>query len=191
MMTKRVITAAALVAALMVVLPGIAQDASDDNPRACSPEGTWYGANSSGLNFIFRIVGLGGGEYSIVADGFSIPEAINFCLDYTAWHGDMVRTGPRSYAFRQLEFCDPDPATLPEPGIGLWFWAVEGEFTMASCDHMEAFMPVVGAYVWNPHDPTFVPPVPFVDPFAITFSDPGDPGTYPPIVGEFFRMIGP
>jgi hypothetical protein len=190
-MTKRALIGAAAVAALLVVLPSAAGDGADAGLRACNPEGTWYGANTSGLNFIFRVVGVGGGEYSIVADGFPIPEAINFCLDYTAWHGDMVRTGPRSYAFRQLEFCDPDPATLPEPGVGLWLWAVEGEFTMTSCDLMEAYMPVVGAYVWNPLDPAFVPPVPFVDPFDVVFSDPSDPGNFPPITGEFVRMIGP
>lgn len=190
-MMKRVLTATAVLAALLAVLPCIAQDANDDNPRACSPEGTWYGANSSGLNFIFRVVGLGGGKYSIVADGFSDPDVISYCLDYTAWHGDMVRTGPRSFAFHQLEFCDPDPDTFPDPGPGLWFWAVQGEFAMTSCDHMEAYMPVAGAYVWNPLDPGFVPPVPFVDPFAVVFADPSDPDNYPPIIGAFDRMIGP
>jgi hypothetical protein len=194
-MTKRVITAAALVAALLVVSPGLAQDANDDNPRACSPEGTWYGANSAFQNYIFRVVGLGGGKYSIVADGFSDPDLVTYCLDSTAWHGDMARSGPRSYAFRQLDLCDPDPAFF-DPAVfpsdvGLWLWAAEGEFTMTSCDHMTAYMPNVGAYLWNPIDPGFVPPVPFVDPFAVVFSDPNDPDNFPPTVGEFDRMIGP
>jgi hypothetical protein len=180
----------ATVAVVLVVLPPCAaQEApSEEGWWGCNPEGTWYGSNSAGLNLILRISQVGLGRYTAVADGSSDRDVISYCLqDYTAWHGELVRTGRRTFWLRQVEFCDPDPATFP-PDLfpsaeGIWLWGSEGELTLTTCDLIEAFLPTAGAYVWNPLDPAWVPPVAFVDPFDVPFPD--------PVVGSFVRMASP
>jgi hypothetical protein len=180
-MTKRLVTGAVLAAALLLALPGAAQDSAHGGPGWCKIEGTWYGANSAFLNFIFRIEKNAAGGYSIVADGFSDSDLINYCLEYTAWHGELVRIGPRTFRFRQIELCDPNPATFP-PDLfpsetGLWLWASEGVLILASCNRLEADIPTTGAYVWGTGK------VPFVDPFDVPFPD--------PVTGTFERMPRP
>jgi len=175
-MKKQLITVAVMAIMILVSLPSIAQDTSDKGGGGCAIEGTWYGANSAFLNFIFRIEKNAAGSYSVVADGFSDMDFITYCLEYTAWHGELVKTGPNTYRFRQIELCDPNPDVLgPLPGLLLW--ASEGEMTMTSCDRMEADIPTNGAYLWGNGK------VPFVDPFDVPFPD--------PVVGTFERMPRP
>ena len=180
-MTKRFVTGAAVVIALLVALPCIAQETAFEDRSTCGIEGTWFGPNSAFFNFIFRVEKNAAGGHSIVADGFTDMDLVSYCLEYTAWHGELVKTGPRTYRFRQIELCDPNPAVFP-PDIfpsaqGLWLWASEGEFTLTSCDQVEAFIPINGVYIWDSGK------VPFVDPFDIPFPD--------PVTGIFERMPGP
>ncbi len=176
-MKQRLVTGAVVAVAMLVALPCIAQDASAlDRGAGCGIEGTWYGANSAFLNFIFGIEKNAGGAYSVVADGFSDPDFLTYCLEHTAWRGELTKTGPDTYRFRQLELCDPNPDVFgPIPGLLLW--ASEGEFTMTSCDGLAADIPTTGAYFWGNGK------VPFVDPFDIIFPD--------PVTGVFERMPQP
>ena len=175
-MTKQLLTGTVLVAALLIALPSIAQDTAVEGHDTCDIQGTWYGANSAFLNFIFRIEKNAAGGHSIVADGFSDADLLSYCLEYTAWHGELVKIGPRTFRFRQIELCDPNPEFFG-PTTGLWLWASEGELTLTSCDRMEADIPTTGAYVWGSGK------VPFVDPFDVEFPD--------PVTGVFERMPRP
>jgi len=174
-MKKPIMTVAVMAIVVLVSLPCVAQDTSDKGGGGCAIEGTWYGSNSAALNFIFRVEKNAAGGYSVVADGFSDPDIVTYCLESTAWHGELVKTGPQTFLFRQLELCDPDPAFFG-PIPGLLFWAAEGEFAMVSCDRIEAVMPIVGAYFWGNGK------VPFIDPFDIPF---------PEVTGTFERMPQP
>jgi len=175
-MKKRLATGAIFVIVLLATLPCAAQETAAGDRGGCRIEGTWYGANSAFLNFIFGIEKNAGGSYSAVADGLSDPDILTYCLDYTAWRGELVKTGPDTYSFRQLALCDPNPDVFgPIPGLLLW--ASEGEFTMTSCDRLEADIPTNGAYFWGNGK------VPFVDPFDVVFPD--------PITGVFERMPRP
>jgi hypothetical protein len=91
-----------------------------------------------------------------VAEGLLDPA---FCLESTAWRGELVRTGARSYWLRQILLCDSAVPGLP----GLLLWAVEGEVVMTGCDHFDATLESVGAYFWGGDA------VPFVDPFDVPF----------------------
>ncbi len=174
-MKKQLITGSVMAIAMLVALPSIAQGTSDKGGGGCSIEGTWYGANSAGLNFIFRIEKNAAGGHTVVADGFSDPDIVTYCLEFTAWHGELTKTGPNTFLFRQIELCDPDPAFFgPIPGLLLW--AGEGEFTLTECNRLEATIPFVGAYFWGSGK------VPFIDPFDIPF---------PEVTGTFERMPQP
>ena len=162
-------------AAALVALPAIAQDTAAEGGRPCAIEGTWYGSNSAALNFIFRIDKNAAGSHTVVADGFSDMDIMTYCLDYTAWHGELAKTGPTTFRFRQIELCDPNPDVFgPVPGLLLW--AGEDEFTRTECNRLEATIPFVGAYFWGAGK------VPFIDPVDIPF---------PEVTGVFERMPPP
>ena len=170
-MTKRTLMGAAAVVALLALLPGASQERNQAASRqACHPEGTWFGSNTYGHTYVIRFVSVGGGRYSAVADGWSIPFPAR---EKTSFHGELVRTGPRSFWLRQISLFED----FPMPGFppGLFLAGSEGEVTMtgASCDHLEVAFDNVGAYFWEPfgpfYDPDFVWPVPFVDEFDIDF----------------------
>ena len=164
-----------MAAVLLFSVPCLAQNTSAEGRGGCGIEGTWYGANSAALNFIFRIEKNAAGGHIVVADGFSDMDIMSYCLEYTAWHGELAKTGPNTFRFRQIELCDPNPDVFgPIPGLLLW--AAEGEFTLVDCDRLEAVMPVVGAYFWGTGK------VPFIDPFDIPF---------PEVTGTFERMLRP
>jgi hypothetical protein len=172
-MTKRTLIGAAAVVALLALLPGAAQLQSQaESRRACHPEGTWFGANTYGNTFLVDFVSVGGGRYYAVSDGFN-PN-VPLALQNTGYHGELVRTGPRSFWFRQLAIYEFNPDVVPLPP-GLYLMGGEGPVIMSgsSCDHFDMHIDVVGMYSWNPFDPDFVRPVPFVDEFDI----PLEPGS--------------
>jgi hypothetical protein len=174
-MKRQLVTVGVVAFVLAVAVPAIAQDMAGGGGRPCGIEGTWYGSNSAYLNYIFRIEKNAGGGYTVVADGFSDMDLMTYCLEYTAWHGELVRTGLRTFLFRQIELCDPNPAMFgPLPGLLLW--AAEGEMTLVGCDRIDAVMPSVGAYFWGTGR------VPFIDPFDLPF---------PEVTGSFERMPPP
>jgi hypothetical protein len=172
---------AAALLAVLALLPGASQERNQAASRqACHPEGTWFGANTFGQTFVIRLVSVGGGRYSAVADGWDITYPVR---EGTSFHGELVRTGPRSFRMRQISLFED----YPFPGFppGPFLVGAEGEVTMtgASCDHFEVAFDNVGAYFWEPFgpffDPDFVWPVPFVDEFDIPF---------PPGVARYDRM---
>jgi len=171
-MTKRTLMGAAAVVALLVLLPGSSQERNQAASRqACHPEGTWFGANTFGNTYVIRVVSVGGGRYSAVADGWNV--FVPLTLERTSFHGELVRTGPRSFWLRQIAIFAINPDSGYPPG--LYLLGAEGEVTMtgASCDHFEVAFDNVGAHFWEPfgpfYDPDFVWPVPFVDEFDIDF----------------------
>jgi len=175
-MKKRLMTGVAVAITLMVALPCIAQDMVSKDRVTCGIEGTWYGSNTAALDLIFRIDKNAGGGFSAVADSLTDPDIPDYCLKSTAWHGEVVKIGPDSYRFRQIELCDPNPDVFgPIPGLLLW--ASEGVLTMVECDRFEADIPYNGAYIWGTGK------VPFIDPFDIPFPD--------PVTGTFERMPQP
>jgi hypothetical protein len=175
-MKRRIITGAVVIIAGLIALPCIAQDMTEKGRNACGVEGTWYGANSAALNFIFRIEKNAAGGYSVVADGFSDMDVLVYCLEYTGWHGELAKIGPNTYRFRQIEICDPNPDVFG-PISGLLLWASEGELTVVDCNRLEADIPTNGAYYWGTGK------VPFVDPFDVPFPE--------PVTAIFERMPSP
>lgn len=157
-MIKRVMMGTALAAAVLAALPCLAQGTENAGPQACSPEGTWFGSNSLGQDYLITLTPAGGGSFLAVAE--SLPDP-NFCYQSTGFRGELVRTGARSYWLRQILLCDSAVPGLP----GLLLWAVEGEVVMTSCDHFDATLDSVGAYFWGSGA------VPFVDPFDVPFPD--------------------
>jgi hypothetical protein len=155
-MRKNLLTVVAVAAIMLVVPPCLAQRTEGGGAPACSPEGTWYGSNSLGENYLFSVTPTGGGRFTAVAEGLLDR---TYCLEATGWRGELVRTGPRSYWLRQILLCDSAIPNLP----GLLLWAAEGEVVMTSCDHFDATLDNVGAYFWG------FGAVPFVDPFDIPF----------------------
>jgi hypothetical protein len=164
-MKNRLITGVVVMVAVLVALPGLASDEETDQSLECRVEGTWFGENSSGFIAVFRIEKNAGGTYTIIADGLATG-------DCTALHGELTRISHRTVLFRQISYC-------LEYGMA-FLGAFEGTLELADCDHLEAVIPTSGAYYW----PTTS--IPFVDPFDIDFSDPGNPTT-----GTFTRMPSP
>ena len=158
-MKKRWMVAVAVVAIALVGVSAFAQDAGEGGRRACSPEGTWFGSNAIGENYIFTITGVGGERYMAVADGLNDPA---FCAEASKWRGEMVKTGRNRYehpadpALRRLR----DPAAVGRRGRS---GVLRTATTSTSC--------------WTPSGPTSGGPsfTPFVDPFDIPFIPPGEP----------------
>ena len=168
-MKKRWMVAVAVVAIALVGVSAFAQDAGEGGRRACSPEGTWFGSNSIGENYIFTITGVGGGRFTAVADGL-LDTA--FCAEATGWSGEMVKTGRNRYDIRQILLCDAYGTLL--------LWVAEGEVVLTDCDHFDALWDTAGAYFWGTGF------TPFVDPFDIPMTPPGEPGT-----ASYDRMPSP
>ena len=178
-MTKRTLMSLAAVVALLVLLPGAAQLQNQAaSKRACHPEGTWFGSNTDLYTFVIRVTPLSGGRYSAVADGWNTIDPI--ALEKTAWHGELVRTGPRSFWLRQIAIFELNPALFPTPFPPLVLVGTEGEVTMtgSSCDHINMVFENTGAYFWD-IDLDFERPVPFVDEFDFPV---------PPGVASYDRM---
>lgn len=174
-MKQRLVAGMVVAIAMFIALPCIAQENAAEDRGGCGIEGIWYGSNSAALNYIFRIEKNAAGGHTVVADGFSDMDVMTYCLEYTAWHGELTKTGPRTFLFRQIELCDPNPGVFGDlPGLLLW--AGEGEFTMTSCDQIDAVIPIVGAYFWGTGK------VPFIDSFDIPFAE---------VTGTFERMPQP
>ena len=157
-MKKRWMVAVAVVAIALVGVSAFAQDAGEGGRRACSPEGTWFGSNAIGENYIFTITGVGGERYMAVADGLNDPA---FCAEASKWRGEMVKTGRNRYKLRQILLCDAYETLL--------LWAVEGEVVFSGCDHIDVLFDSIGAYLWGTEF------TPFVDPFDILFIPPEEP----------------
>ena len=163
-MTKRTMMVVAAVVVLLVAAPCAAQGKSvAESGKACHPEGTWFGSNDFGNTYVVRVVSVGGGRYSAVADGWSTDDP-PIALKWTSFHGELVRTGPRSFWLRQISIVELNPALLPEDFPPLVLAGAEGGVTMTSCDHFNVDFENVGFYEWD-IDLNFDRPVPFVDPF--------------------------
>ena len=89
-MKRRLVTGAVAAIALLVVLPCLAQDVAVEGRDACDVEGTWFGANSALINYVFRIEKNAGGGHTVVADGFPDMDVLSYCLEST------FSFGPRS-----------------------------------------------------------------------------------------------
>ena len=168
-MKTRWMIAVAVVAIALVGVSAFAQDAGEGGRRACNPEGTWFGSNAMGQNYIFTITSIDGGRFMIVADGLT---DLAFCADASNWRGELVRTGRNRYQGRQILLCNSEGTLL--------LWAVEGEMAFSGCDHIDFLFDSIGAYLWGTEF------TPFVDPFAIPFIPPGDP-----LPASYDRMPSP
>jgi hypothetical protein len=170
---KRNIVVAAVAAALIVVAaPAVAKQPGGGAGDECSPTGTWYGSNGLGQNYIFTVTRVGANRFTAVAQGLTDP---SFCIEATAWRGEMARTGPDTYELRQILLCE-------SPDFGLVLWGGLGELTFTDCNHFDASFTDIGAYVWG------AGATPFVDPFDIPFIVPPDD---PPLPGWYDRMPAP
>jgi hypothetical protein len=152
--------AAVSLAMILIVIPAMAGAPGNGGGNRCSPDGTWYGTNALGQNYLITVNRIGGGRYTAVAEGLNDP---NFCDENGAFRGDLVRTGPNTYVLRQLLLCKLD-------GV-LYLWASEGELVFTGCDHFDAVFDNIGVYLWAPGI------TPFVTPYDIPFIPPGDPLT--------------
>jgi hypothetical protein len=164
-MKTNLVIGTVVAAMLLVALPCVAQDFGGQERGKCGVEGTWYGTNSAGFNFVFQIEKNAAGGYSGVADGFAyLAPGVDYCTSSTAWRGELTKLGPTAYRFRQLELCDPTPEFLAyievflgvaiEPGTIL-LWASEGTLTLQGCDLLLADIPFNGAYEWDSGDIPF------------------------------------
>lgn len=168
-MRMRIAVATVAVAAALVAVPCLAQKAGGGAGNECSPDGTWFGSNALGQNYIFTVTRVGGGRYTAVADGLTDPA---FCSENTAFRGELKRTGPNTYELRQILLCNS--------GGTLLLWAASGELVFTDCNHFDALFDNIGAYFWGTGF------TPFDDPFHFPFIPPGDP-----LPGSYDRMPAP
>jgi len=185
-MKKKLAIGTVVAAMLLVALPSTGHENVDQKWGWCDIAGTWYGTNDAGFNFVFQMERNAFGRYSMVADGFAyLPTGDEYCVNSSAWHGELARIGHRTYRFRQLELCDPTPEFLAfidmylgvtiDPGTIL-LWASEGTLTLDGCDQLVADIPFNGAYEWGSGD------VPFDEAPVVEFGH---------ITGVFDRMPRP
>jgi hypothetical protein len=168
-MRTRAMVATAAVAMVLVALPAFANGPGGGAGNECSPNGTWFGSNGLGQDYLFTITRVGGGRYTAVSDGLTVPD---FCSENTAFRGDLVRTGPDTFELRQILICDSYGTLL--------LWASSGEVVFTDCDHFDALFDNIGAYFWAPGI------TPFVDPFDVPLIPPGDP-----LPASYDRMPAP
>jgi hypothetical protein len=110
---------------------------------------------------------LGGGRYSIVAEGVDVIPPWEFS---TAYRGVLRKTGHRTFSFAQIRFSGPSQFTDPGEGVPD-IVGIRGEMTMLDCDHSEVEFGPAGFYAWGQ--------IPFEDaPLA----------TSPPAIAYFTRV---
>jgi hypothetical protein len=63
-MKRRWAIGTVLVIAVLVTLPGNAQDMAAEGREPCGIEGTWFGVNSAGFNFVFRMEKNAAGRFT-------------------------------------------------------------------------------------------------------------------------------
>ena len=137
----------AVVMAMACEAAVFAQDAVPEPARQrCAPTGTWIGQNETlGLEYMVTVEPMGGGQYSIVAEGIddTPPWEVS-----TPWRGVLRKIGPRTFSFAQIKFMGPSLYTDPGEGvpdiIGIW-----GEMTMFDCDHAEVVIEPGAVYAWG------------------------------------------
>lgn len=169
MKTAEKIVVVAAVMAMMWAGGVSAQDpAGQPGRRLCSPTGTWFGTNETyGLEFVVTIEHMGGGCYSIVAEGVenTPPWEVS-----TAWRGVLNKTGGRTFSLAQITFAGP--SQLTDPGEGVPDVAgIRGEMTMLDCDHFEVEFGPTELYAWGQ--------TPFEDPPVATM---------PPSIANYTRV---
>jgi len=83
----------------LVLCIGTAQAGQGGN---CSPEGTWYGDNTFGAQWIVTITRSGPNTYTTVMDEPGPPwEGATHDTD---WRGELVKTGPHQYAWTTMAY---------------------------------------------------------------------------------------
>jgi len=136
--------------------------------RSCQPTGTWIGQNETyGLEFVVTIEPMGGGCYSVIAEGI---ENVPPWEVSTAWRGALRKTGNRTFSWIQVTYAGPSQLTDPAEGVPD-IAAVRAEMTMDDCDHLEVVMEPIGIYAWGQ--------VPFEDDPVITM---------PPSIAHYTRF---
>ncbi len=162
-----------VVVAVVMAMAGVgavsAQDASQEPERRwCGPAGTWIGQNQTyGLEYVVTVKPMGGGRYSIVAEGVDDTPPWE---SSSPWRGVLQKTGRRIFSFAQIKFASPSQFTDPGEGVPDIF-GIRGELTMLDCDHSEIEFEPAEYYAWGQ--------VPFVD----------DPvATSPPAIAYFTRV---
>ncbi len=164
-----------MVVATMVALAwagsGMAQEDGGGGFRRCGPAGAWYGQNETfAMEFLISVVPMGGGCYSIVAEG--IGNSVPPWEVSTSWRGVLRKTGGRTYNMVQLMNAGPSQLSDPDDGVPD-IAAAQGELTMLDCDHFEVEFEEIGIYAWGQ--------TPFVD-------TPG--ATFPPSYATYTRVPG-
>jgi len=96
----------------------------------CSPEGTWYGYNTIGGLWIVTISRSGPQSYTTVMDwGPNLPMSESYgAIAAADWRGEMVKTGPKEYAWTTMSYW----VYGPEGPYSLGYCPLRAEFT--SCD---------------------------------------------------------
>jgi hypothetical protein len=162
-MLARTVFSILLVGALVAAAPCLAQGpraVEKDNAKGflhrCDPEGTWFGHNSEGLEFIFTITEVSFGRYMAVADGVNVNP---YCESESAWRGELKRTGRNTYEYRQIQYCEPKPGSPFPPDVPI-VWALKGTLEMTSCDSFYALVEAWdgGIYSWLSQKTPFIDP---------------------------------
>ncbi len=169
MKTESKVVVVAVVMAMACVGVVSAQDASQEPERRwCGPAGTWIGQNQTyGLEWLVTVEPMGGGRYSIVAEGIDDTPPWE---SSTSYRGVLHKTGRRTFSFAQIKFAGPSQFTDPGEGVPDIF-GIRGELTMVDCDHSEVEFAPSEFYAWGQ--------IPFVD----------DPvATSPPAFATFTRV---
>ena len=164
----RIVVTAAVVA-MAWAGTGFAQETSGQPGRRwCGPVGTWFGSNETfGLEFVVTIAHIGGGCYSVVAEGV---EVVPPWESATPWRGVIHKTGRDTYRWQQIIFAAPSQLTDPSEGVPD-IAGIEGQMTILDCDHFEVDFGPTGVYAWGQ--------TPFEDePMA----------TWPPSIARYTRV---
>ena len=159
----------AVVMAIACVAAVSAQEAvPDPEHRWCTPAGTWIGQNETyGFEYVVTIESLGGGRYSIVAEGIDDTPPWEFSTPY---RGVLRKTGRRTFSFAQIKLAGPSQFTDPGEGVPDIF-GIQGDMVMLDCDHNEVEFAPSEFYAWGQ--------IPFEDePVA----------TSPPAIATFTRI---
>ncbi len=100
--------------------PGLASadelaDASGAAGR-CTLAGAWHGENDAGFVVLITVIPIDNahGRFVVIADAAANPPGSSFpgAVDATAFHGSLVRTGPRTFAQTELSYARDDSAWI-------------------------------------------------------------------------------
>lgn len=144
---------------ILLVVPALAQNVTAGqaspqaaNPISCSLAGVWYGGSDPTYSYMMSFVPTTQDRFFSVAElagaGVLDPSVWGYKWT-TAWHGEVVKSGPNSWEQWGIQYLIWDPAAAAAQGVdgsAPELDVVHGKFHFTDCNTLVSTIDYYGGY---------------------------------------------